>query len=91
MTKKIINIVVIAVIGLFIMMTLSSFVGENEIQFQMKNLSFSDFFFENWALIGLVLSELAALLPAKPKGIIDAVLKLINQVVNKYQRPIKSK
>jgi len=35
---------------------------------------------ENWVIIALILSELAAVLPGKPKGILHAILKAFNRL-----------
>ena len=38
---------------------------------------------DNWAVIALVLSELAALLPGKPKGILHAIIKIGSKIFDR--------
>ena len=38
---------------------------------------------ENWLILALVISEIAALLPTKAKGIIDAILKIGGAIFKK--------
>lgn len=41
------------------------------------------FFRDNWAVVGLVLSELAAFLPPKYNGIIQGALNLLSAILKK--------
>jgi hypothetical protein len=38
---------------------------------------------ENWLLLALIVSEIAALLPTKAKGIIDAIIKIGGAIFKK--------
>jgi len=38
---------------------------------------------ENWLILALIVSEVAALLPTKAKGIIDAILKVGGAIFKK--------
>lgn len=45
---------------------------------------------DNWVIIALVVSEVAALLPAKPNGIVQGLLKLGHAIFQKRGGTIKN-
>lgn len=65
--------------GLFFL----AFNFENELTAPAKTFSAKEFFYENWAIIGLLLSEIAALLPGKPKGILHAIIAFLTRYMDK--------
>lgn len=67
----------------FVGASLSSFILPTDIIVQLDAESLTEFFRDNWALIALILSEVAAILPAKPKGIVQAFIFIIDKVINK--------
>lgn len=42
---------------------------------------------ENWAVVGLVLSELAAFLPPKFNGLLQVVISLVSAILSKKAKP----
>lgn len=81
--KKIVSFLLFTLIFSFIGALLSSFLLPSDVIVQLDAESLSEFFRDNWALIALILSEVAAILPAKPKGIIQAFIFIIDKVINK--------
>lgn len=61
--------------------TLLSFAIPSDIIVQVDGESLAGFFRENWAVIALVISEIAALLPGRPKGFLQAFLLIFEKVL----------
>ena len=61
----------------------SSYATPEQITINLGLADLNIWFRDNWAVIALILSETAALLPGKPKGIIHAILKVGSSVYQK--------
>ena len=81
--KKFISWALMFVILSFIAALFSSFAATDEIIVYLDADSFVLFFKENWPLIALTISESAALLPGKPKGIIQGLVFTANRMIKK--------
>jgi hypothetical protein len=81
--KKFISWALMFVILIFIVALFSSFAATDEIIVYLDADSFVLFFKENWPLIALTISECAALLPGKPKGIIQSLIFVVNRMIQK--------
>lgn len=83
MNLPVLNFVLYVVMFSFIGAMFSAFSFENELMPPVQVFSIEDFFYENWAIIGLFLSELAALLPGKSKGILHAIIAFLTRYAEK--------
>jgi hypothetical protein len=81
--KKFISWALMFVIFSFVVALFSSFVATDEIIVYLDADSFVLFFKENWSFIALTISESAALLPGKPKGIIQTVIFIAAKMIQK--------
>jgi len=81
--KKYISWFLMFVILSFLAAIFSSFAASDEIIVYLDADSFVLFIKENWAVIALIISELAALLPGKPKGILQSLVFVLNKVLIK--------
>lgn len=89
MKRPILNFVLYFLMFSFIGLFFSAFSFENELTAPIQVFSIEEFFYENWAIIGLFLSEIAALLPGKPKGILHAIITFLTRYVEKNPRITK--
>lgn len=89
--KSIISAVLYFLILSFIGMTFSAFASPEPITIPADFTGIMKFFEDNWALIGLILSEIAAILPGKPKGIIQTVIRIGGKLFgsDSFKRKIK--
>lgn len=86
MGKSILNFVLYFLFFSFIAGLFSAFSLGKDVIIPIQVFSLEDFFYENWAIIGLFLSEIAALLPGKPKGILHAIIAFLTRYVEKNPR-----
>lgn len=80
--------------GVFVVYLSKKFVNickTNQLNNMIENLqTASNWALDNWVIIALVVSEVAALLPAKAKGIIHAIIKVGNSLFQKRSGTIKN-
>lgn len=88
--KKFISAVLYFLILSFIGATFSSFVIPADIIVQVDGENLAEFFRENWAVIALIISEIAALLPGKPKGVLQACLLIFEKVLFRKNVSLKN-
>jgi len=89
--KKFVSLVLHSVYLLFILLVLASFT-EPEIYVVPANYTaWLDWFSRHWALIALILSEIAALLPGKPKGLLQWFLLLGSKIASIRKQDLKIK
>ena len=81
--KYFINQILLVFILLFIGVTTASFVVPEGVKIPDWYRTLNFIVRENWAILALILSEIAAILPGKPKGIIHAILQIGNKVKGK--------
>lgn len=78
--KEFINQVLIVSIIFFLGMVFSSFVVPDDISYPDWYLMLNKIIRENWEIMALIVSEIAAIIPGKPKGIIHALIQIGNKV-----------
>jgi hypothetical protein len=81
--KKCISWFLMFVILSFLATMFSSFAASDEIIVYLDADSFVTFVKKNWPLMALFISESAALLPGKPKGIIQTVIFIAAKMIQK--------
>ena len=85
--KKFINQVLIFFILFFVGFTFSSFVVPDNVQLPQWYLNLNFIIRENWPVLALIISEVAAIIPGKTKGILHAVLQVGDRITKKTQNP----
>jgi len=86
--KKFINQILIVFMLFFVGFTFSSFVVPENVELPQWYLNLNFIIRENWPIFALLISEIAAIIPGKPKGILHAILQ-VGERINKKQ--LKSK
>lgn len=87
--KKFISLILYVLIFSLIGAVFSSFAFQDYYQIPADSVAWFDWIHENWAVVALVLSEIAALLPSKPKGIVQAVVLIASKVMESKKRTKK--
>lgn len=78
--KKIVSLVLYILIFSFIGILFGSMVDPEYYVIPKDEFAWIMWMQDNWAIVALVLSEIAGLLPGKPKGILQAAVLIITKI-----------
>lgn len=86
--KKLLNQFLIVFMLFFVGFTFSSFVVPENVELPQWYLNLNFIIRENWPILALIISEVAAIVPGKPKGILHMILQVGERF---HQKQSKSK